>query len=325
MNYFSVCDGIGAAHAALLPLGYRCVGVSEIDKYCNQLIEEKYEGKIKNYGDFNEWRRSANEWKRKELGEAIHSANLIIGGTPCQPFSIIGKRDGTKDPRSDVTFNFICATCWHFPQWFVWENVPGILSIDGGGYFRRMLAQFTKCGYGVAWRVLDAQFFGVPQRRRRVYVVGCFGDPVRAGRVLFDTETVPLLTKKLPKAKHNNSRAAAKYFGSNRRVSGTVMSNYSSGVNSDRVNMIVIDKSGTILARQGRGVCKQTINTLAITNGRARRLTPLECERLQGFPDGYTAGFSNHQRYKMLGNSMPVPVIRWIGERILREEGGDEI
>ena len=95
MNYFSVCDGIGAAHAALLPLGYRCVGVSEIDKYCNQLIEEKYEGKIKNYGDFNEW----ETWQTHIKSKAI---DLIIGGTPCQSFSIIGKRQGSNDSRGGL-------------------------------------------------------------------------------------------------------------------------------------------------------------------------------------------------------------------------------
>jgi len=154
-----------------------------------------------------------------------------------------------------------------------------------------MLNEYADHRYGVAWRVLDAQFFGIPQRRRRVYVVGCFGDPVRAGKVLFDTEAVPVFAEGLPKTKHNHSRAVAKDSDGNRRVSGTVMSNYSCRVDSDQVNMVVIDKSGTILARQGRGVCRQSIRTQAVSGGRARRLTPLECERLQGFPDGYTAGF----------------------------------
>ena len=286
MNYFSVCEGIGAAHAALLPLGYRCVGVSEIDKYCNQLIEEKYE--FKNYGDFTKW----NKWTgEKEI-------SLIIGGTPCQPFSVIGKRKGADDARADLTREFFRFVRWRAPSWFIWENVPGVLSIDGGGYFRRMLSKIGECGYGVAWRVLDAQFFGVPQRRRRVYVVGCFGDPVRAGKVLFDTETVPVLAGQSTKTKSKDSRHDGDRYENNGRTTGTLTTK--NRMTSNMTDMMVVDRMNH--------------------HWRVRKLTPLECERLMGFPDGYTAGFSNHQRYKMLGNSFPVPVIRWIGERILREE-----
>ena len=162
-----------------------------------------------------------------------------------------------------------------------------------------MLAQSAKCGYGVAWRVLDAQFFGVPQRRRRVYVVGCFGDPVRAGEVLFDTGTVPLLAGQGEKTKPKDSWRDGGRYANNGRTAGTLTSK--NRMTFNMTDMMVVD---------GFDNCWWV-----------RKLTPLECERLQGFPDGYTAGFSNHQRYKMLGNSMPVPVIRWIGERILREEG----
>ena len=213
MNYFSVCDGIGAAHAALLPLGYRCVGVSEIDKYCNQLIEEKYEGKIKNYGDLNE------QWK---WSIAYKSIRLAIGGTPCQPFSIIGNRRGKDDSRADITEEFVDFVCCETPRWFVWENVPGVFSIDNGRYFGRMVAKFSDFGYGVVWRVLDAQFFGVPQRRRRVYVVGCFGDPVRAGKVLFDTETVPVLAGQGKKTQSKNSRYDGGRYDNNGRTVGTL-------------------------------------------------------------------------------------------------------
>ena len=116
-----------------------------------------------------------------------------------------------------------------------------------------------------------------------------------------------------------HSRAAAKGFDGNRSVSGTVMANYTCGVDADRINMVVIDKVGTITASYGSK--SATDFPLTFDGGRARRLTPLECERLQGFPDNYTAGFSNSQRYRMLGNSMAVPVIRWIGKRILEQEG----
>jgi DNA (cytosine-5)-methyltransferase 1 len=288
VNYFSVCDGIGAAHAALLPLGYRCVGVSEIDKYCNQLIEEKYG--FKNYGDFTK----KSEWTDWRAGERI-DADLIIGGTPCTSFSIIGNKKGVSDPNGMLAFTFVSFVCIHKPQWFVWENVPNVLSIDDGGVFLFMLSKLSRRGYGLAWRVLNAQFFGVPQRRRRVFLVGCLGDPIRAGKVLFDTEPVQVPAQKLQKTECADPQTVARYFG-NRSQAGTVMANYDKGMCSDRIHMVVIDGK------------------------RARKLTPLECERLMGFEDGYTVGFSNSQRYKMLGNSMPVPVIRWIGKRILESE-----
>ena len=290
MNYFSVCDGIGAAHVALLPLGYRCIGVSEIDKYCNQLIEEKYG--FKNYGDINKF--DSDSWGRF-WGKGKCRVDLVIGGTPCQAFSIIGKRRGTNDPCGKLTETFSIFTCCKRPKWFIWENVPGVFSVANGRVFQNLLNRFSVCGYGLAWRVFDAQFFGVPQRRRRVFLVGCLGDPISAGKVLFDTEPVQVPARKLQKKECVDPQTAARYFG-NRSQSGTVMANYDKGICSDRIHQVVIDGK------------------------RARKLTPLECERLMGFEDGYTEGFSNSQRYKMLGNSMPVPVIRWIGKRILESE-----
>jgi DNA (cytosine-5)-methyltransferase 1 len=289
MNYFSVCDGIGAAHAALLPLGYRCVGVSEIDKYCNKLIENKYG--FKNYGDFTECIGWKDFWQRDLR------STLFIGGTPCQSFSIIGNRKGAGDPRGKITEKYITFLGCRCPRWFIWENVPGVFSIDGGRFFGNFLYQLSDCGYGLAWRVLDAQFFGVPQRRRRVFLVGCFGDPISAGKVLFDTEPVQVPARKLQKTRRTDSRTATRYSG-NRSTSGTVMVNYAKGMCSDRIHQVVID------------------------GDRPRKLTPLECERLMGFEAGYTDGFSNTQRYKMLGNSMVVPVVQWIGNRILQCERG---
>jgi DNA (cytosine-5)-methyltransferase 1 len=288
MNYFSVCDGIGAAHAALLPLGYRCVGVSEIDKYCNQLIEQKYG--FKNYGDMHKW----TEWHSRVPSKT--TIKLVIGGTPCQSFSIIGKRQGMAVPNGKLTIEFARFIYCIYPRWFVWENVPGALSVNTGHMFQDFLDYFSKCGYGVAWRVLDAQHFGVPQRRRRVFVVGCLGDPVRAGKILFDSETVPACPEKLQETKNIHARGTPRRYRNNSGACGTVMSSWSKGIWGDRIKQIVLD------------------------NGRPRKLTPLECERLMGFPDGYTAGFSDHQRYRMLGNSMVVPVISWIGKRILASE-----
>jgi len=281
INYFSAFDGIGAAHVALCPLGYRCIGVSEIDKNCNKLIEEKYG--FKNYGDFRRWK----EFKPKEF-------SLVIAGSACQSFSLLGNKRGFDDHRGELTKLFIDFVCCHKPQWFVWENVPGIFSINNGEPFRYLLARFAECGYGLAWRVLDAQFFGVPQRRRRVFVVGHFGTPIRAGEVLFDGGGLPVHSGATIHKKKNHQGANA--------------------VNSQGGCV-----SGTLTTNTGR-IGGDRIEQLVVSGGRVRQLTPLECERLQGFPDHYTEEFNDNQRYKMLGNTMPVPVIRWIGERILLQE-----
>lgn len=278
MNYFSAFDGIGAAHVSLLPLGYQCIGVSEIARNCNKLIETKYG--FKNYGDFRQWR----DFKLQEF-------SLVIGGTQCQPFSILGSKRGFDDERGKLTKDFIDFICHHQPQWFVWENVPGIFSINGGEPFRYLLSRFTECGFGVAWRVLDAQFFGVPQRRRRVFVVGCFGNPIRAGKVLFDGAGVSVHPRSAICKKTNHQR-------------------------TDAVNSQGGGVSGTLTTNTGH-IGGDRIELLVVSGGRVRRLTPLECERLMGLPDFYTEGFTDNQRYKIIGNSMAIPVIRWIGKKIL--------
>jgi len=122
-------------------------------------------GVVMNFGDFT-----------KIGAEHVGAIDLLAGGTPCQSFSIAGKRAGLDDPRGNLTIEFARLADRLRPLWLVWENVPGVLSIDGGRTFGAFLRMLVECGYGVAYRVLDAQYFGVPQRRRRVFVVGHLGD-----------------------------------------------------------------------------------------------------------------------------------------------------
>jgi len=211
VRYLSLCSGIEAVSAAWEPLGWKPVMFAEIDPFCCWLLRSRYrasrplhmpsphhassrkeakqraaairnivalpaEGAVVNAGDFTCIRR-----------EDVGAIDLLAGGTPCQSFSIAGKRAGLDDPRGNLTIEFARLADRLRPVWLVWENVPGVLSIDGGRTFGAFLGMLVELGYGIAYRVLDAQFFGVPQRRRRVFVVGCLGDWRAAAAVLLDS------------------------------------------------------------------------------------------------------------------------------------------
>jgi DNA (cytosine-5)-methyltransferase 1 len=302
MNYFSVCDGIGAAHMALLPLGCECVGVSEIDKFCNQLIKSKYG--FKNYGDFTKWR----EWGKIKV-------DVVIGGCPCTAFSNLGQRRGTADPAGQLSLDFVRFVCRNSPSWFIFENVPQVLLADRKRLWRFMLTTFSNRGYSLSWQVLDSRYFGVPQRRRRVFLVGNLGDSTGAGKVLFDSKTLPVFVKPSTEKGQEHSRTLAFNHYTDSGIQDRMCKQSEYHYERYRQNDSTL---GTLATQIDAGA--EQITRLVIDGDRVRYLTPLECEGLQGFPNDYTKGFSDTQRYKMLGNSMAVPVISWIGERILSVE-----
>ena len=181
MKYLSVCSGIEAATVAWHGLGWEPVGFSEIEPFPCQLLAERFPT-VPNLGDMTKYR----EWPI-ERG----TVDLLVGGTPCQAFSVTGLRKGLEDPRGNLALTFVGMVDWYRPEWVVWENVPGVLSSSGGRDFGAFLGALGQLGYGFAYRVLDAQHFGVPQRRRRVFVVAhSSGDPRRAGAVLFEPESL---------------------------------------------------------------------------------------------------------------------------------------
>ncbi len=118
------------------------------------------------------------------------SIDVLVGGTPCQSFSIAGLRKGFADPRGNLALTYLAIAARYRPRWLVWENVPGVLSSNKGRDFGAFLAGLAELGYGFAYRVLDAQYFGVPQRRRRVFVVGYLGDWRRSAAVLFERDSL---------------------------------------------------------------------------------------------------------------------------------------
>jgi len=178
LKYLSICSGIEAATAAWHPLGWQPVGFSEIDSFACAVLRHHYP-QVPLHGDFT------------ALKENDYAAiDLLVGGTPCQSFSVAGLRKGLADDRGNLALEFIRLAEKSRARWVVWENVPGVLSIDGGRAFGTFLGGLAECGYGFAYRILDAQYFGVPQRRRRVFVIGYLGDWRPAAAVLFERESL---------------------------------------------------------------------------------------------------------------------------------------
>ena len=385
MRYLSVCSGIEAATVAWHPLGWEAAALSEIEAFPRAVLAHHYP-ETPLHGDFTTI--GADEYG---------PIDLLVGGTPCQSFSVAGLRGGMDDERGQLALQFLRLLDRTRARWMVWENVPGVLSSNDGRDFGSFLGGLVELGYGFAYRVLDAQFFGVPQRRRRVFVVGHLGDWRRAAAVLFERHSLSghpaPRREKGPSvaaftangvgtcgADDNQGQAghliAQTQFGD---VAGSLTARHDSSPCDDRgMNVVCFsakdhgadasDISPTLRSGShsgshanggvmpavayGRGIkttghqgdtvigegdvwpclSRSSGNNggggggggggLAHLSSAVRRLTPRECERLQGFPDDYTLipyrgkPAADGPRYKALGNSMAVPVMRWIGQRI---------
>ena len=358
MKYLSVCSGIEAASVAWNDLGWNPVGFSEIEAFPSAVLSHHYP-EVTNFGDMTKFK----EWN-------LDAVNILVGGTPCQSFSVAGLRKGLEDPRGNLALTY-CGILDHFrPQWFVWENVPGVLSSSGGRDFGSFLGALAELGYGFAYRVLDAQYFGVAQRRRRVFVVGYFGDWRPAAEVLFESESLcrnnaPSRSKRKEVAncvtqcfdrqssgEYGTSPVASTMSARDFKSATDLIAQpfkpivvhgtqdpcvsdiaFAQGRNNGGENVVFapaevgpsMGASGPPYSRTGNQ--RVEADALAIHNMDVRRLTPVECERLQGFPDNYTdiklkgKDTPDAPRYKALGNSMAVPVMRWIGERIKKVSG----
>ena len=178
MIFGSVCSGIEAASCAWHPLGWEAAFVSEIEPFPCSVLKQHYPD-VPNYGDMTKFK----EWPDARI-------NVLVGGTPCQSFSVAGLRKGLADPRGNLMLTYLAIAARYRPEWVVWENVPGVLSSAGGNDFASFLRGLAELGYGFAYRILDAQYLGVAQRRRRVFVVGHIGDWQRAAAVLFERHSL---------------------------------------------------------------------------------------------------------------------------------------
>jgi DNA (cytosine-5)-methyltransferase 1 len=186
MKYGSVCSGIEAASVAWHDLGWEPQWFSEIEQFPSEVLKHRFPD-VPNLGDMTQLTQNPtfNE----------QSIDLLVGGTPCQSFSVAGLRKGLADPRGNLMLTFLALADAKKPKWIVWENVPGVLSSNGGKDFGTFLGALGELGYGFAYRVLDAQYFGVAQRRRRVFVVAYLGDWRVAAAVLFERESLQGNTK----------------------------------------------------------------------------------------------------------------------------------
>jgi DNA (cytosine-5)-methyltransferase 1 len=433
MKYLSLCSGIEAATVAWHPLGWEAVAYSEIERFPSEVLAHHYPS-TPNLGDmtkFKEWSIESN-------------VDLLVGGTPCQSFSVAGLRKGLDDPRGNLMLTYLAIADKYKPKWIVWENVPGVLSSNGGKDFGVFLGALGELGYGFAYRVLDAQYFGVAQRRRRVFVVGYLGDWRAAAAVLFERHSLqghPAPSREKGKSVAASSGASTASRGIDRvmvdhaeitsalcaadgpkgvsdqyaheekliamahgqggaeisfdrsptltcvheapiivdraafnqgenaqykfraeysetmdclvakgphavlppiafsgcddgmdsqinvtptmRIAGNAQGNLAVAVGTDLYNGSITGDVAVPMTNRadGTGTGPTVMQAMAV-----RRLTPVECERLQGFGDNYTDIKSKNKptpdgpRYKALGNSMAVPVMAWIGQRIEQVE-----
>lgn len=334
MRYLSVCSGIEAATVAWHHLGWSPVAFSEIEKFPSAVLAHHYPT-VPNLGDMTKH----ESWPDDPI-------DLLVGGTPCQSFSVAGLRKGLADPRGNLALTYLAIAARRRAKWLVWENVPGVLSSNGGRDFGSFLGAMGQLGYGFAYRVLDAQYFGVAQRRRRVFVVGYLGDWRRAAAVLFERESLSGHPAPIREARQDLAQClttgTGKRYDPETETLPVVFGWHNSASQGDSVSEHVtptLDKSKTpavafdpnqVTSKANRSQpTLELMHTMPATSvapclfaPAVRRLTPRECERLQGFPDDYTLTphrgkpAADGPRYKALGNSMAVPVMRWIGQRI---------
>lgn len=404
VRYVSLFSGIEAASVAWEPLGWDAVAFAEIEPFPSAVLAERFPD-VPNLGDVT----------KVDWSQFAGAVDVVVGGSPCQAFSVAGERRGLMDERGQLMFEFVRACAEIRPRYVLWENVSGVLSQDKGRAFGTFLGELEDIGLSCAWRVLDAQFFGVAQRRQRVFLVGCAAVG-RAAAVLFEREGMPWHPAPSQQKRQELAEAAGgRAGGAGERIcvgfqtdhlsqNGAIWSaDIAKTLDTQQPSAVCVasgqanaettldgstptlttlheapilaysmvercgkpgggkgpllqeDVSSTIRAegmqqtifqpygadvRNGRltenlsGTLQTRSESLNFTNPALvpkgsdyviRRLTPLECERLQGFPDDWTRipwkGKPTEEcpdtlRYRCCGNSMAVPVMRWLGERI---------
>ena len=326
-------------------VGFTCVYTNEFNKYAASIYERHYgqRSSIKNKGQTNEGTQAGDTKRqsskltntsaegqfscvdtrdiREVKADEIPDHDLLTAGFPCQSFSIAGKRGGFEDTRGTLFFEIARIAKQKQPRLLLLENVKGLLSHDKGRTFGTILNTLDELGYDCQWQVLNSKDFGVPQNRERVFIIGHLRGTSRPEVFPLGQDDSPLITKGGKQASDavvsrtlTATDAKMHLDGNYIKVAGTL----EGGGWEKRHEQIrrVYDVEGispTIPTGTGGGVM-----TKIMEKAKIRRLTPTECERLQGFPDGWTEGVSDTQRYKCLGNAVTTNVITAIGELLAR-------
>tara|TARA_R110000868_G_scaffold322442_1_gene583372 strand:+ start:592 stop:1653 length:1062 start_codon:yes stop_codon:yes gene_type:complete len=280
---------------------WTCIGYSEIDKYAIETYQSHFNHK--NYGNIT-----------KITTDTLPDFDLLVGGFPCQSFSIAGKRKGFEDTRGTLFFDIARILRAKQPRLFLLENVKGLLSHDNGFTFKTIIATLDELGYNLQWQVLNSKNFGVPQNRERVFIIGHLRGTSRP-EVFPIGESNSKDIDQLNNPTHSNNRVYS---------DGGISPTLNTMQGGNRQPKIVkvsgdLDKRKTYLGdiASTLAVNPTSDNTARLfEDNKIRRLTPIECERLQGFPDNWTIG-SDTQRYKQCGNAVTVNVIQHIMEKLL--------
>lgn len=325
MKFLELCAGIGGFRQALENLGCECVGYSEIDKHAIKLYSAWYNDEC-NFGDIT-----------KIEAEKLPDFELLVGGFPCQAFSVAGKRGGFNDTRGTIFFDFARIMKAKKPKFAIFENVKGLLNHDGGKTYETMLRTLDELGYNAQWGILNTRFHGLPQNRERVYIVANLRER-SSTKILFERGNGS--ADKVERAENGIIGQFYNRKGKTHQDLGVISSEGHSpallatthknprivkigdidGLNTQYSRVYDSEGVSTTINAQGGGLGAKM--GLYNAGDKVRRLTPKECFRLQGFKDemvelGYKLGISDTQLYKMAGNAVSVPVVEWVAQRVL--------
>jgi DNA (cytosine-5)-methyltransferase 1 len=310
LTFFDLFAGVGGFRLGMEKAGHTCVGSCEWDKYSRETYK-------KNFGSYPEYDDA------KDLHpQSLPHFDVLCAGFPCQAFSIAGKRLGFEDTRGTIFFEIARIAKEKRPSYLFLENVKGLLSHDKGRTFSTIISTLDEMGYDAEWQVLNSKYF-VPQNRERIFIIGHLRG--ERSRQVFPIGQVGKVNDRKIKRIGGYSQCSAIYDSDGLfptlsacthgyAIGNIVEPGQRTLVYTAQVNQNMKQKVQT---RDNTWTLSTSANDFGVMDGqRIRRLMPIECERLQGFPDGWTTGVSDTQRYKQMGNAVTVPVVEYIAKEL---------